>query len=95
MEESNLSSIFSTAPNLREVLLTGPDFGEYFPALAIPWRQLTHDRGLYSVGRQLDILESGSHLIECGIACNEPGTDDARTIALPHLRRLYVEKAFR
>ncbi|KAJ7112137.1 hypothetical protein C8R44DRAFT_741851 [Mycena epipterygia] len=68
LEESCLSDIFSTAPNLREVLLTGPDFTEYSPVLAIPWRQITRYRGVYSVRWQLDILDSAPNIIACGIA---------------------------
>ncbi|KAJ7112097.1 hypothetical protein C8R44DRAFT_856301 [Mycena epipterygia] len=90
-EDSDVSDIFSTAPDLREVLLTGPDLAEYSPVLAIPWRQLTRYRGVYSLGRQLDILENLPNLIKCGIACDEDETDDARMITFPHLRRLYVE----
>ncbi|KAJ7112107.1 hypothetical protein C8R44DRAFT_985125 [Mycena epipterygia] len=95
VEESDLPDIFSSAPNLREVCLTGPGFNEYSPDLTIPWTQITRYRGAYdSIGDQLDILESASNLIECGITCDDQETDDARIITLPHLRRLYVEKLF-
>ncbi|KAJ7112105.1 hypothetical protein C8R44DRAFT_882509 [Mycena epipterygia] len=94
VQELDLSDIFSTAPNLRQVLLTGPRFGQYSSALAIPLKQITRYRGVYPVGRQLDILESAPNLIECGIACDDDETDDARMIAFPHLRRLYVERDY-
>jgi hypothetical protein len=70
----DVPDIFSTVPDLYEVLLTGPDLATYSPVLAIPWRQITRYR-FYSSGRQLDILENASNLIECGIT-DEDDTDD-------------------
>ncbi|KAJ7930997.1 hypothetical protein B0H13DRAFT_1858226 [Mycena leptocephala] len=83
VDESDVDvpDIVSTVPDLHEVLLTGPDLAAHSPVLAILWSRITRYRGFHSSGRQLDILENASNLIEYGITCDEDDTDD---ILLPH-----------
>ncbi|KAJ6545398.1 hypothetical protein B0H19DRAFT_999131 [Mycena capillaripes] len=84
--------ILSTAPNLREVLLTDEYFRSRSPSIIIPWHQITHYRGAYSPGRQLEILNDAPNLLECAIGFKGFGDSNSPiNPTLPHLRRLFVE----
>jgi hypothetical protein len=92
-----LPDVFSTAPNLRQVNLTDEDFADSsIPiSLAIPWGQITHYRGTYTVERQLNILKDAVNLTECTIGFRNihrlhPSTSPT-VLLLPHLRRLCIE----
>ncbi|KAJ7816828.1 hypothetical protein B0H13DRAFT_2459561 [Mycena leptocephala] len=88
-----IPDIFSTAPNLRQVFLTGKNF-ESSPEIKIPWGQITHYRGTYSPRHQLKILAAAPNLLECAIGLTEFQNFDTRAspvVVLPHLRRLCVQ----
>jgi hypothetical protein len=90
---TTIPDIFSTAPNLCEVFLTGEKF-ESSPIIKIPWGQITHYRGTYSPRRQLEILAAAPNLLECaigllGLRNFDPGANPV--VILPHLRRLRVQ----
>ncbi|KAJ7689312.1 hypothetical protein B0H17DRAFT_1331836 [Mycena rosella] len=85
---------FSSAPSLREVVVTDSNFKTLSPPLVIPWHQITRYRGVYTPSRQLDILTAAQNLVECrlGFTTRLNGTQDTitRIITLPALRRLHV-----
>ncbi|KAJ6525989.1 hypothetical protein B0H19DRAFT_581703 [Mycena capillaripes] len=87
-----IPDVFSTAPNLREVILTNVDLADLSPSIIIPWHQITRYRGLYESERQFEILNDAQNLLECAIGFID--FDDHNytiTPRLPHLRRLSVE----
>ncbi|KAJ7131373.1 hypothetical protein C8R44DRAFT_871868 [Mycena epipterygia] len=84
---------FLIALNLREVILTDPEYSRISPSLLIPWRQIRYYRGLYHVEHQLEIVsEAASNLVECGLGFFDEARDiaDDKIVTLPQLRRLYV-----
>ncbi|KAJ7917433.1 hypothetical protein B0H13DRAFT_327304 [Mycena leptocephala] len=88
-----IPDIFSPAPNLRQVFLTGEKF-ESSPEIEIPWGQITHYKGTYSSRRQLEILAAAPNLLECVIGLSEfqnLDTHDNPVVILPHLRCLRVQ----
>ncbi|KAJ7689300.1 hypothetical protein B0H17DRAFT_1180302 [Mycena rosella] len=86
---------FPTAPSLRKIILARFDFAWPSPPVLIPWGQITHYRGVYSVQRQLEILAEAQHLVECGLGFTTKvvRAPDPQIIILPHLRRLSVQNA--
>ncbi|KAJ6580253.1 hypothetical protein B0H10DRAFT_905642 [Mycena sp. CBHHK59/15] len=63
-----------------------------FSSALMPWEQITHYRGNFSVKYQLDIVESAVNLVECGLGftdCDYAELRD-RVVVLPRVRRLYV-----
>ncbi|KAJ7131432.1 hypothetical protein C8R44DRAFT_665179 [Mycena epipterygia] len=87
----NQPNYFSIAPNLREILLTDPNYTTNSPPLCVPWGQITHYRGVYPAERQLEILEAACNLVVCGVGFtgNMP---DGGIVTLSHLRQLYVKE---
>ncbi|KAJ7625768.1 hypothetical protein FB45DRAFT_1060398 [Roridomyces roridus] len=83
--------LFSAAPRLSTVLLTASTYNEDSPNAVIPWSQITRYRGCYGAARQLDILRSCTHLVECSVVFNLAlRTPNDIPLVLPHLLRLHV-----
>ncbi|KAJ7511660.1 hypothetical protein B0H11DRAFT_1952479 [Mycena galericulata] len=83
---------FSIAPRLRHVFLTNSRNEQYSPNVLLPWRQITRYRGVFSLARQLDILQNSPNLVECTIGFDDPNeTHDDVMVTLPHLRRLFAD----
>ncbi|KAJ7784612.1 hypothetical protein B0H16DRAFT_1681964 [Mycena metata] len=85
-----IPNIFSTAANLRKVILSNSGFGHASPTVVIPWAQITHYRGRYMLDQQLEILSSAPNLLDCAIGLTITFGEFARAdqIILPRLRRL-------
>ncbi|KAJ7844179.1 hypothetical protein B0H13DRAFT_2096852 [Mycena leptocephala] len=90
--------VFSSAPNLRRVILTDWNFSIMSPlptSLVIPWGQITHYRGAHTPELQLEIFKGAPNLVECAIGFDKyrpvvvPGSNPA--VVLPNLRRLRIE----
>ncbi|KAJ7767710.1 hypothetical protein B0H16DRAFT_1520525 [Mycena metata] len=62
-----IPGIFSTAPRLREVILTDHNLSESSSSILIPWQQISHYRGTYRSECQLEILEQSPNLLECAL----------------------------
>ncbi|KAJ7852084.1 hypothetical protein B0H14DRAFT_3137229 [Mycena olivaceomarginata] len=62
-----LPDIFSNIPSLRKVFLTERDFLNHLPAPAIPWGQITHYSGVYTVDSQVEILKAAPNMRSCAI----------------------------
>ncbi|KAJ7729188.1 hypothetical protein B0H16DRAFT_1697270 [Mycena metata] len=87
-----IPDIFSTAPRLREVMLTDHHLRESPSSILIPWQQITHYRGTYGSGRQLEILEQSPNLLECALGFQGALSVTSNTTpTLPHLRRLTLD----
>ncbi|KAJ6578063.1 hypothetical protein B0H19DRAFT_574816 [Mycena capillaripes] len=90
-----VSDMFLSTLALREVILTDPEFNVPSPlSISIPWPQLTRYRGMYSVHRQMEILNAASNLVECAVGFTGFGTftdNPHDLIVLAHLRRLCVK----
>ncbi|KAJ7642114.1 hypothetical protein FB45DRAFT_901820 [Roridomyces roridus] len=80
--------VFSTAGQLRRVVLSGEGSRMESPFVAVPWSQVTHYRGRYPAERQRDILSLAANLVECAIG--DTTTASGEPITLPHLRRLII-----
>ncbi|KAJ6458396.1 hypothetical protein C8R47DRAFT_1081670 [Mycena vitilis] len=81
---------FSTAPNLREAILTDEQFSRS-PIIDIPWERLTHYRGAYMPDRQLEILRAAAPTLqECvlGFIDDAFPRQPSDTMTMPNLRRL-------
>ncbi|KAJ7090177.1 hypothetical protein C8R44DRAFT_438972 [Mycena epipterygia] len=88
-----IPDVLCAAPNLREVILTEEDFSTYSPSIVVPWGQITHYRGTYSLGRQREILQSTTNLLECHLAFDGwLETLENGVIKLPLLCRLRLEE---
>ncbi|KAJ7648286.1 hypothetical protein DFH06DRAFT_574444 [Mycena polygramma] len=82
--------VFSTARNLREVILTDESLVDS-PTIVIPWTQITRYHGTYSSERQLEILRAAAAtLLDCaiGFTGDDFDNDSLRIVTLPTLRRL-------
>ncbi|KAJ7633873.1 hypothetical protein DFH06DRAFT_687162 [Mycena polygramma] len=93
---SEASDLFSTAPNLREILFTNSSFDNYSPHMLIPWGQITRYRAVVDVDELLNILRQTSNLVEGALGLAEPAEavlNNNTIITLPHLRRLFVEQS--
>lgn len=87
-----IPDIFSTAPRLREVILTDQHLSESPPSIPIPWQQISHYRGTYGSERQLEILEQSPNLLECALGFRGAlGVVSNITPTLPYLRRLTLD----
>ncbi|KAJ7927992.1 hypothetical protein B0H13DRAFT_1013708 [Mycena leptocephala] len=89
--------VFSSAPNLRQVILTEESFYYSPTSIVIPWGQVTHYRGTYTPESQLEILRAIPNLVECAIGFREfyhhnlnPNVNPM--VVLSHLRRLCIEQ---
>ncbi|KAJ7625771.1 hypothetical protein FB45DRAFT_1060401, partial [Roridomyces roridus] len=83
--------LFSSAPRLSTVFLTSKTHNDCSPNFIIPWSQITHYRGSYYTAKQLDILRSCTHLVECSLRFfNQSGARTDVPVVLPHLLRLHV-----
>ncbi|KAF7372538.1 F-box domain-containing protein [Mycena venus] len=60
-----IPDIFSTAPRLREVVLTNNRLDESSSSIVIPWQQITHYRGTFSSECQLQTPTVAPRLVEC------------------------------
>ncbi|KAJ7315327.1 hypothetical protein DFH08DRAFT_790288 [Mycena albidolilacea] len=85
--------IFSTAPALRQLVLTDREFQMTSPQIDIPWGQITHYRARYELWHQLSkILKRASALVECAVKITErPPLHGQNMILLPHLQRLDID----
>ncbi|KAJ6574581.1 hypothetical protein B0H19DRAFT_1124847 [Mycena capillaripes] len=94
--DSVIPDIFSSAPNLRQAILT--DYGlEWSPdnPHSLPWGQITHYRGTYTVQDQLTILRAALNLLQCAIGLgHEPDfePEDGPPVTLPHVHSLWIDK---
>ncbi|KAJ7649026.1 hypothetical protein DFH06DRAFT_1135283 [Mycena polygramma] len=89
-----IPDVFSNAPNLHRVVLADEDFFYSLASDVIPWVQITHYQGTYTVERQLQILRDAPNLLECSIGLkdfDDSGPDANRILS--HLRRLCIEEA--
>ncbi|KAJ7020843.1 hypothetical protein C8F04DRAFT_1315853 [Mycena alexandri] len=87
-----IPDIFSTAPRLREVMLTDHQLSESPSSILIPWQQISHYRGTYGSERQLEILEQSPNLLECALGFRGVlGVVSNLTPTLPYLRRLTLD----
>ncbi|KAJ6506256.1 hypothetical protein C8R47DRAFT_112117 [Mycena vitilis] len=88
----SLPDVFSTAPNLREVVMTHRSPRRTF--ITIPWGQITHYVGTCPATYQWEILRaSAPGLLECEIGSHNERFDiqtlqTGQVITLPNLRRL-------
>ncbi|KAJ7194547.1 hypothetical protein GGX14DRAFT_546038 [Mycena pura] len=95
-------NIFTTAPNLRRVVLTllqNTNRGApiYLESIPIPWGQITHYRGEFPGTRQLEFLQAAPNLLDCSLEIAEHSNfipPANTTVILPHLRRLCLNAAF-
>ncbi|KAJ7123481.1 hypothetical protein C8R44DRAFT_875672 [Mycena epipterygia] len=88
------TNCFSVAPDLREILLTDPEYKSRSFSFDIPWGQITRYRGRFPGVHQFEIVKAASNLVECGLAFNSELRDiPDKIVTLPHLRRLYVENS--
>ncbi|KAJ7460315.1 hypothetical protein FB451DRAFT_1563383 [Mycena latifolia] len=88
------SDFFSTAPNLRKVILTDSRLRQPSPTLVLPWYQITHYRGTYRAERQLEILQAAPGLVQCSLSfSNTVQPAGHELVVLPALRRLYIRQA--
>ncbi|KAJ7852578.1 hypothetical protein B0H13DRAFT_2673865 [Mycena leptocephala] len=93
-----IPDVFSNAPKLREVILTGEVLypHRFSPtSIVIPWEHITHYRGAYPAARHLEILRAAPNLLECVVGIIDfvdfhPDVDP--TVIIPRLRRLCVEE---
>ncbi|KAJ7648269.1 hypothetical protein DFH06DRAFT_574259 [Mycena polygramma] len=87
--EIYIPDVFSTARNLRKVILTRHDFSDSAD-IEIPWQQITHYHGKYSSARQLEILKAAARTLqECVIGFPEElDSEPADIFTLPNLCRL-------
>ncbi|KAJ7690780.1 hypothetical protein B0H14DRAFT_848590 [Mycena olivaceomarginata] len=83
--------VFSTAPALSQLVLTDRELGTASPQLDVPWAQITHYRGSYELGRQLEILKGASVLVECAVSTGAFYFHGQDMVLLPHLQRLDVD----
>ncbi|KAJ6466022.1 hypothetical protein C8R47DRAFT_1154166 [Mycena vitilis] len=86
--------VFSTARQLRKVMLTDASFRFPSPRLTISWDGITHYRANYPRWQHLEILKAAPNLRECNIHHTEFQSSiglDWETVTLPHLRRLHVD----
>jgi hypothetical protein len=84
-------NVFSTAPALRQLVLTDREFKIASPQIDVPWAQITHYRARYELWHQLEILKRASALVECAVKIIErPPLHGQNMILLPHLQRLDV-----
>ncbi|KAJ6578180.1 hypothetical protein B0H19DRAFT_985709 [Mycena capillaripes] len=88
---STLPDVFSDTANLRQVILTTDRFLPSPISPALPWSQITHYRGAYTLTRQLDILSYAPHLLECVLGFIHDYSFITSHVVLPDLRRLCVE----
>ncbi|KAJ6563980.1 hypothetical protein B0H19DRAFT_1258501 [Mycena capillaripes] len=87
-----IPDIFSTAPRLREVILTDRHLSESTSSILIPWQQISHYRGTYGSERQLEILEQSPNLLECALSFRGVLSVVSNiTPTLPYLRRLTLD----
>ncbi|KAJ7983226.1 hypothetical protein DFH06DRAFT_1292485 [Mycena polygramma] len=95
-----IPDFLSVAPSLLRVLLTNRKLAYFSPDIQIPWHQITHYRGTYTVASQLEHLRAATKLEQCAISFETVDEDgnfvstpgESSPIALPHLRRLYIER---
>ncbi|KAJ7620147.1 hypothetical protein FB45DRAFT_1006798 [Roridomyces roridus] len=96
-EQAEDCDLLSVAPSLRKVSLTNGRTSSPSLRFHLPWAQMTHCDGKFSKDVQLDVLSAACNLIECCLAFTDPDSPSfaavARTIILPHLRRLRVQRA--
>ncbi|KAJ7606235.1 hypothetical protein FB45DRAFT_1041433 [Roridomyces roridus] len=90
--------VFSVAPRLREVILTGRLFGEFSPQLSIPWNQITRYRGCFLPVQHFINLQTASNLVDCSLASSSPCSADflwirggSWRITAPALKDLMVD----
>jgi hypothetical protein len=84
--------IFSTAPALRQLVLTDREFEMASPQIDVPWAQITHYHARYELWRHLEILRGASALVECAVKSTNKSRFHSQDIALlPHLQRLDVD----
>ncbi|KAJ7606250.1 hypothetical protein FB45DRAFT_848046 [Roridomyces roridus] len=84
--------LFTTAPRLRDVLITNLGFERYSPQFSIPWAQITRYSGVFSAVQQFDILCSATNLVECSISFDAFHSNLGDVVVeLPLLRKLRVE----
>ncbi|KAJ7649025.1 hypothetical protein DFH06DRAFT_1300266 [Mycena polygramma] len=85
--------VFSTAPNLRQVVLAHASSSSCSPeSIRIPWGQITHYRGTYQAARQLAILRSAPNLEDCVLGFADRNFEpEVALVELPYLRRLSSE----
>ncbi|KAJ7044945.1 hypothetical protein C8F04DRAFT_1067120 [Mycena alexandri] len=92
---ADMPDVFTTAPNLRRAILTDAEFSNNSRAISMPWGQITHYRGAYPLGRQMEILSAAQNLLFCDINFfNETSLDPTTPIILPRLRGLSLQMAF-
>ncbi|KAF8207803.1 hypothetical protein K438DRAFT_1814302, partial [Mycena galopus ATCC 62051] len=90
-----IPDVFSTARNLRQVLLTNEDFFYSPTSIVIPWAQITCYRGTYSSERQLEILKAAPNLLECALGFKDYNAYELHhppSITLLNVRRFCVEE---
>ncbi|KAJ7983220.1 hypothetical protein DFH06DRAFT_1292481 [Mycena polygramma] len=92
-----IPDVFSVAPSLCEVLLTDWELAYYSTEILVPWDQMTHYRGAFQEGFQLNILRTASKLMQCAISFETSNSDavtpdQSHSIALYDLQRLCIEK---
>ncbi|KAJ7792007.1 hypothetical protein B0H13DRAFT_2516508 [Mycena leptocephala] len=87
-----IPDIFSTAPRLREIILSDRHLSDSPSSILIPWQQISHYRGTYTSERQLAILEQSPNLRECALGFRGVlGGVSSITPMLPYLRRLTLD----
>ncbi|KAF7353325.1 F-box domain-containing protein [Mycena sanguinolenta] len=86
----DMQLIFTTAPRLRQLLLT-----DKAPSLlfSVPWDQITHLRACFSLNFILQVFPKMANLEDCEIVIDDGWTIGAETpvVVLPSLRRLRVQ----
>ncbi|KAJ6492550.1 hypothetical protein C8R47DRAFT_1121027 [Mycena vitilis] len=87
-----IPEVFSPASALRKVILTGRNFGTPSPSVSIPWAQLTHYRGSYTMAQHMEILKAAAPtLVECALGVEWIFAHPPEVVTFPHLRRLCVQ----
>ncbi|KAJ6592510.1 hypothetical protein B0H19DRAFT_1245380 [Mycena capillaripes] len=95
MHGTTIPDIFSSAPNLQQVMLCDWKFQNLWWGITIPWRQVSHYRGAGRPEPQLEILRATPNLLECAIDLLDTFVEPRENtpVLLPHLRWLCIRLA--
>ncbi|KAJ7648102.1 hypothetical protein FB45DRAFT_998929 [Roridomyces roridus] len=89
--------LFSTAPRLRELLLSDVCRVHYSPNMSAPWSQITRYRAVQEGPQILHMLQNSPNLVECSLGFDSLDELDAThhriMVVVPHLRRLSVDSS--
>ncbi|KAJ7736690.1 hypothetical protein B0H16DRAFT_1425616 [Mycena metata] len=85
-----IPDVFLSAPKLHQVYLTDERLLNASPTFSLPWRQITHHRGKFSLQEHRRILEDAPNLVSCTLIFIADGTGfpPGTVITLPSLRSL-------